>query len=254
MHDTEYQGSRNRRQRIPAPPPNVLGSSRDRSIANIFTACGFSHNDSQYFRNFTVESQEQWIALLESYQNKRFRDFTPGYEELPEILEKLRAVMSSHQSGSQQKERPKTQLPDDTDRKLTSTSLSTQNQPRGSDRPRNTKQPSAHVIPLPQTRQPLQHPDSMKQPPRLPPLSLRQRVREAGLEGVLCEFIPLASLADRDPCKELKERLEKSGMADSVEFIPLASLANENPVKRLKEHLKKFGMVDSVEWGLPGPF
>lgn len=89
MRHLGSQGSCDRYQCTPAPPPHVLGSSRDEYIANIFTACGFSHNDSQHFRNLTVESQEQWIGLLESYQNKKFREFTPGYEELPEILEKL---------------------------------------------------------------------------------------------------------------------------------------------------------------------
>lgn len=273
MHHSQFQGSRDQRQRNPAPPPHVLGSSRDRYIANIFTACGFSHNDSQHFRNFTVESQEQWIALLESYKDKEFRVFTPGYEELPEILERLRAAMSSHQSGSRKSQ----------SQTITSTLRPTQSQPRSSDKSHRTTQPPEDVTPLPQTRQPLQYPDSTKHLPRLTPLTLRQRVREAGLEGVLCDFVPLASLANRDPCKELKERLEKAGMANYVEFVPLASLANENPSKRFreqlqklgmadsvefvslaslanevpgksyKEHLEKFGLAGSVEWGLPGP-
>jgi len=281
MHDSG--GSCNQRQRIPAPPPHVLGSSRDNYIANIFTACGFSHNDSQHFRDFTVESQEQWIGLLESYRTLRFRKFTPGYEELPEILENLRAVMSSHQSGSQRKGNRETQSQDNTDHNLNSTFLSIQHQPRGSDRPRKTKQPSDHVTQLPQLRQPLQYPDNAKRLPRLTPLSFRQRVREAGLEGVLCEFVPLASLANSNPGKRLKEHLEKLGlahtiefisltslansnpgkefkeyleklgMAHAVEFVPLASLADEVPGKRYKAHLEKFGMAHTVEWGLPGP-
>ena len=79
------------------------------------------------------------------------------------------------------------------------------------------RQPSDHVTQFPQTRQPLQYPDKAKRLPRLTPLSFRQRVREAGLEGVLCEFVPLASLANSNPGKESKEHLKKFGMAHTVE-------------------------------------
>ncbi|KAG9697509.1 hypothetical protein KCU95_g3630, partial [Aureobasidium melanogenum] len=94
------------RQRVPAPPPHVLISRRETYIANVLTASISCTNDSQHFHEFTVESQEQWIALLESYKDVGFRKFTPAYEEVPDILERLRAyqVWSLFQLKAQQGE------------------------------------------------------------------------------------------------------------------------------------------------------
>ncbi|KAG9656800.1 hypothetical protein KCU64_g5624, partial [Aureobasidium melanogenum] len=58
------------RQLFPALPPRVLRSRRATYLANVLTASVFCINDSQHFCDLTVESQEQWTALLESYKLK----------------------------------------------------------------------------------------------------------------------------------------------------------------------------------------
>jgi hypothetical protein len=196
----------------------VLRSSRDTYYANVLTACGFSHNDSQHFRTFTLESQTQWIELLDTYQDKRYRNLTPAYEEVPEILEKLRSVMSSCHPGSQSKEKRSEQSEDVINSKLSSSVLRTQSQPCYREESRRTKQPSDHVTSLPKSRQAFQYPDSMKHLPRLTFQSFRQQIRDQRLEGVFVGFVPLASLADRKPGQRYKEQLEKHGMGDYVKW------------------------------------
>lgn len=114
------------RQRVPAPPPHVLKSRRGTNLANVLTASVFCTNDLQHFCNCTVESQEQWIALLKSYKDVRYRKFTPAYEEVPDILERLCAIKSGRCSSSQQKEKRAKQSQDIADSKSNSTTASPQ--------------------------------------------------------------------------------------------------------------------------------
>lgn len=187
------------RQRVPAPPPHVLKSRRGTYLANVLTASVFCTNDSQHFCNFTVESQEQWIALLESHKDVRYREFTPAYEEAPDVLERLRTIISS------------------------STGTSTQRHPLANVDSHKPILPSDDVTSVPQPTQAFHYPESMKHLARLTPHSFRQQIRDQGLEGVFVEFVPFASLADSNPVKRYKEHLEKHGMADYVEWVVLRS-------------------------------
>ncbi|KAH0365148.1 putative monocarboxylate transporter, partial [Aureobasidium melanogenum] len=88
------QNNQTLRQRVPAPPPHALKSRRATYFANVLTASVFCVNNSQHFCNFTVKSEKQWIALLESYKDVRYRKFTPAYEEVAGTLGRLYASMS----------------------------------------------------------------------------------------------------------------------------------------------------------------
>ncbi|KAH0355916.1 putative monocarboxylate transporter, partial [Aureobasidium melanogenum] len=189
---------------FPAPPPHVLRSRRATYLANVLTASVLCINDSQHFCNFTVESREQWIALLESYKDVRYRKFTPAYEKVPDILERLRAIKSGRC--------PNSNKPD-------STTASPRRHPLANVNSHKLKLPSDSVTSLPQPTQAFRYPASMKHLPRLTPHSFRQHVRCQGLEGVFVEFVPFASLADSNPVTRYKEHLEKHGMADYVELV-----------------------------------
>jgi hypothetical protein len=165
-----------------------------------------------------VEGQSQWIELLEKYQDKRYQNFTPAYEEVPEILEKLRSVITGQSAGSQSKEKRRKQSEDVTNSRISSTVLRTEKQSCHREEPRRPKQPSDHVMSLPKSRQAFQYPDSMKHLPRLTFQSFRQQIRDQKLEGVFVESVPLASLADKYPGQRFKEQLEKHGMADYVKW------------------------------------
>ncbi|KAG9842406.1 putative monocarboxylate transporter, partial [Aureobasidium melanogenum] len=203
------------RQRVPAPPPHVLRSRRATYLANVLTASVFCTNDSQHSCNFTVESQEQWIALLESYKDVKYRKFTPAYTKVPDILEKLRAIKSGRCSSSKyNKEKRVKRSQDIADSKPNSTTASPQRHPLANVNPHKSKLPSEVMTSLPQSTQAFRYPESMKYLPRLTPHSFRQHIRDQGLEGVFVEFVPFASLADSNPVKRYKEQLEKHGMAD----------------------------------------
>ncbi|KAH0401762.1 putative monocarboxylate transporter, partial [Aureobasidium melanogenum] len=201
------------RQRVPAPPPHVLKSRRGTYLANVLTASVFCTNDSQHFCNFTVESQEQWIALLESYKDVKYRKFTPAYEEVPDVLERLRASKSGRCSKSAK------QSQNVADSKSSSTGTSTQRHPLANVDSHKPMLPSDDVTSVPQPTQAFHYPESMKHLPRLTPQSFRQHIRDQGLEGVFVEFVPFASLADSNPVKRYKKHLEKHGMADYVEWV-----------------------------------
>jgi hypothetical protein len=165
-----------------------------------------------------VESQSQWIELLEKYQDKRYKNFTPAYEEVPEILEKLRSVITGQSAGSQNKEKRRKQSEDVTNSRMASPGLRTEKQPYHREESCRTRQPSDHVTSFPKSRQAFQYPDSMKNLPRLTFQAFRQQIRDQGFEGVFVEFVPLASLADKHPGQRFKEQLEKHGMADYVKW------------------------------------
>ncbi|KAG9691366.1 putative monocarboxylate transporter, partial [Aureobasidium melanogenum] len=206
------------RQQVPAPPPHVLKSRRETYFANVLTASIFCIDDSQHFCNFTVESQEQWIALLESYKDVRYRKFTPAYEEVLGILERLYAVMSGRCSSPRSlKEKRVKQSQNITDKKSSSIAASPQRHPKVNS-PKPTP-PSADVASPSEPTQAFRYPESMKQLPRLTPQSFRQHIRNQGLEGTFVEFVPFASLAESNPAKRYKEYLEQHGMADYVEWV-----------------------------------
>lgn len=206
------------RQRVPAPPPHVLKSRRETYFANVLTASIFCIDDSQHFCNFAVESQEQWIALLESYKDVRYRKFTPAYEEVPGILEKFYAVMSGRcSSPKSKKEKRVKQSQNITNKKTSSIAASPQRHPKvNSLKP---MPPSAAVTSPSEPTQAFHYPESMKQLPRLTPQSYRQQIRNQDLEGIFVEFVPFASLAESNPAKRYKEYLEQHGMADYVEWV-----------------------------------
>lgn len=204
------------RQRVPAPPPHALSNSRETYLANILTASVFCANDLQRFRKFTVESQKQWMALLESYQDIKYREFTPGYEEVPEILEKLRAVLSDRYASSQPSKKRAKQPQKNVHSKFALPVTSTHSRPYASVNSK-TMLPPDDMMPQTQTKPAFQHPESMRYLPRSTPQSFRKQIRDQGFEGVFVEFSTLASLATDNPIKRYKEHLERHCMADFVE-------------------------------------
>lgn len=220
-HETSRASEKDQipRQRVPAPPPHVLQSRRAAHFANVLTASIFCTNNSQQFRNFTVEGQEQWIALLESYKDVRYRKFTPAYEEVPDILERLRAAISGRCSSSKSNnEKHVKQSQDTVNSPSSSTAALPQRRPLVNVNSHKPKLPSDVTSP-PQATQAFRYPESMKHLPRLTPRSFRQQICDQGLEGVFVEFVPFASLAESNPVKRYKEHLEKHGMADFVEWV-----------------------------------
>ncbi|KAG9586619.1 putative monocarboxylate transporter, partial [Aureobasidium melanogenum] len=207
------------RQLFPAPPPHVLRSRRATYLANVLTASVFCINDSQHFCDFTVESQEQWIALLESYKGVRHRKFTPACEKVPDILERHHVIKSGRCPKSKyNKEKRAKQSQDIADSKPNSTIVSPQRHPLANVNSHEPMLPSDDVRSVLQPMQAFRYPESMKHLPRLTPDSFRQHIRDQGPEGVFVEFVPFASLAESNPVKRYKENLERHGMADYVEW------------------------------------
>ncbi|KAH0261378.1 hypothetical protein KCU91_g14052, partial [Aureobasidium melanogenum] len=188
------------RQLFPAPP-HVLRSRRATYLANVLTASVFCINDSQHFCDFTVESQEQWIALLESYKGRLH------------VIKSGRCPKSKYNREKRAK-----QSQDIADSKPNSTIVSPQRHPLANVNSHEPMLPSDDVRSVLQPVQAFRYPESMKHLPRLTPDSFRQHIRDQGPEGVFVEFVPFASLAESNPVKRYKENLERHGMADYVEW------------------------------------
>ncbi|KEQ61980.1 uncharacterized protein M437DRAFT_85410 [Aureobasidium melanogenum CBS 110374] len=208
------------RQQVPAPPLHVLTSRRATYFANVLTASIFCINNSQHFCNFTVESQEQWTALLESYKDVRYRKFTPAYEEVPDILERLRTIKFVHCSSANSNEEKHVEQSHNIANSNSIPSVaSTQRRAKAKVNSHQTMPPPADVTLPSEPTQAFRRPESMKQLPRLTPQSFRQQIRNQGLEGIFVEFVPFASLAESNPAKRYKEHLEQHGMAGYVEWV-----------------------------------
>jgi len=195
-----HKPNHNLRQRTSAPPRHVIKSNRETYTTNILTASNFSHNNSQHFLNFTIESQNQWIKLLESYKDKKYQSSTPGYEEVAEILEKLCAVMLS-----QSRKKCREQTRDVSGSQFATFVRPTHRQSGESNQSSKLRQSSDHPGTLPQKIQAFRYPSSIKRLPRMTSQSFHQQIRHQGLEGVFVKFIPLASLVTCNPDKRHKE-------------------------------------------------
>lgn len=168
------------RQRVPASPPHALSNSRETYLANILTASVFCANDLQRFRKFTMESQKQWIALLESYQDIKYRDFTPGYEEVPDILEKLRAVISDRYASSQPSKKPANQPQKDVDSKSVPTVTSSHRRPYASVNSKTMLPPDGMMLHT-QAMPGFQYPENLRHLPRLTLQPFREQITIRGL-------------------------------------------------------------------------
>ncbi|KAG9841391.1 hypothetical protein KCU98_g8857, partial [Aureobasidium melanogenum] len=143
----------------------------------------------------------------------------PG-DEVPDILERLRAIKSGRCSSSKHnKEKRVKQSQNIADSKSSSTDASAQCRLLAKFDSHKPMLPSDDVTLLPQPTQAFRYPESMEHLPRLTPHSFRQHIRNQGLEGVFVEFVPFANLSASNPIKRHKEHLEKHGIADCVEWV-----------------------------------
>lgn len=59
-------------------------------------AQNYCNDDIENFRDFPLDELEGWAALLEEYQHDTYKHLTPYFEQVPEILETLEALIASH--------------------------------------------------------------------------------------------------------------------------------------------------------------
>ncbi|KAI5197559.1 hypothetical protein E4T38_07921 [Aureobasidium subglaciale] len=75
--------------RRPAPSPAKPDTLKVNYTANVKTAASFVRGNSQIFRTFTDESQQEWLQLLRGYQDRRFENTGEPYLRVEGVYEKL---------------------------------------------------------------------------------------------------------------------------------------------------------------------
>ncbi|THY25782.1 hypothetical protein D6D01_04897 [Aureobasidium pullulans] len=79
--------------RSPGPSPVEPTTLKVNYTANVQTAAGFIKGRSQIFRTFTKSSQKEWVDLLHSYEDSKYKDILPFYTQVGPIVKNLARQM-----------------------------------------------------------------------------------------------------------------------------------------------------------------
>ncbi|KAH0291387.1 hypothetical protein M436DRAFT_79532 [Aureobasidium namibiae CBS 147.97] len=91
----ESQASAN--QQVCAPPADDPAEHNDsRFILNVSMAQKYCDDDEENSSVFTLDELEGWAALRKEYQHDRFKQITPHFQQVPEILNLLQALIAGH--------------------------------------------------------------------------------------------------------------------------------------------------------------
>lgn len=96
LHGTNLPSSQeSEQQQNPALPSDHFKHIESNYIKYVSMAQKHCNDDIENFRNLPLDELEGWAALLEEYQHDTYKYLIPYFEQVPEVLETLEALIAS---------------------------------------------------------------------------------------------------------------------------------------------------------------